>query len=436
MKIERQAVIIVHGMGEQRPTVTLREFVNGVKWELERSDEREKKSKVRSKPDSIGDIYETIRLSMESNFETKRPKTDFYEFYWAHNMRGTTFSQMITWLKQVVFRKYSKVPQHLKKVWLSVWLMLLICITAVGLYTYLLPLPLWLKPVVAFFGGSIITALIGIISSFIKNTFLVTLGDVARYMTPEPENIQERSNIRQQGIKFLKKLHNINNETKPDRIILIGHSLGSVVAYDLLRLLWTENNEVYTEFSNNQPLADQINNFAVNPKLIDSDIDSFLSKQFDYWKEARSFGNPWLITDFITLGAALNAVDYLMVNSVSINDLTFQRELPICPPVVDDKTSTIFYRKFFEVEPNKNRKGLNVPHHGAMFSMIRWTNIYYDSDFVGGPMQRLFGKGVKDISIKRKTFWLYPSGHTNYWDGVEENEALKKIVEAMKLNSM
>lgn len=70
-----------------------------------------------------------------------------------------------------------------------------------------------------------------------------------------------------------------------------------------------------------------------------------------------------------------------------------------------------------------------------MFSMVRWTNIYFTSDFVGGSMRRLFGKGVKDISIARKSLWFYPGGHTNYWAGVKGNKALEEIVKAMQLNS-
>lgn len=80
-KIDRQAVVIIHGMGEQRPMDTLRDFVNGVKWQMEQLDPAEKIGKIRSKADSVGDIYETVRLSMESNYKAKRPITDFYEFY-------------------------------------------------------------------------------------------------------------------------------------------------------------------------------------------------------------------------------------------------------------------------------------------------------------------------------------------------------------------
>jgi hypothetical protein len=47
-EIERQAVIIVHGMGEQRPMETLRSFV--VKSEVEKSNVDEKRAVLRSQP--------------------------------------------------------------------------------------------------------------------------------------------------------------------------------------------------------------------------------------------------------------------------------------------------------------------------------------------------------------------------------------------------
>lgn len=201
-----------------------------------------------------------------------------------------------------------------------------------------------------------------------------------------------------------------------------------------MRLLWTEYNEKYSIPGKQQPLAKIVDEFAKNPDSIDFNQNNFFSAQFAYWDEAQALGNPWKITDFITLGAALNAVDYLMVNEVPVEKLIFQRELPTCPPEVDEEENTIFYRKQFQVEGKINRKGIDVPHHGAMFSMIRWTNIYYKSDFVGGPMQRLFGKGVRDIEIPHKSLWFYPGGHTSYWNGKIGNQAIKEIVNALNLN--
>jgi putative intracellular protease/amidase len=48
-------------------------------------------------------------------------------------------------------------------------------------------------------------------------------------------------------------------------------------------------------------------------------------------------------------------------------------------------------------------------------------------------MQRIFGKGVQDIVVKRESLWFLPGGHTNYWDKDDDQNVLKLIVKAMKL---
>lgn len=276
--------------------------------------------------------------------------------------------------------------------------------------------------------------IVGSVTSFVKSSFLNSLGDVARYLTPEPDNIAERNNIRQQGITFLKKLHELNNRSKPDRIIVVAHSLGTVVAYDLLRLLWTDYNEIYTKApTGKQPLLDVVDGFAKAPSTIAANSDVFAQAQYQCWEEAQTLGNPWLITDFITVGAALNAIDYFMVSHVPTAKLIEERELPVCPPELDSKDQSIYYRGHIEKTGAKRRPGVNVLNHGAMFGMTRWANIYFSSDFVGGSMQRVFGKGVKDLVVKRKSAWFYPGGHTHYWDTKDKDNALREIVEAMKL---
>ncbi|MCK7553959.1 hypothetical protein MKQ70_02620 [Chitinophaga sedimenti] len=309
--------MVIHGMGEQRPMNTLREFVDGVKWQMEQLDPTEKKVKVRSKADSVGDIYETVRLSMESNFKSRRPITDFYEFYWAHNMRGNTFGTASTWLKHVVFKWPGQIPPHLRHLWWKVWTIFIIAgLTALAISFFFQTTPL-VKTVIAISSGALVSFIMGLMGSFVKSSFLNSLGDVARYFTPDPDNIGERSNIRQQGIAFLKKLHDISNITKPDRIIVVAHSLGSAVAYDFIRLLWAEYGPVYKSLpKEKQEALDRVNVFAQAPDTITGNYEAFADAQHDCWQECNAMGNPWLITDFITLGAAVNSLDYFMVSKV------------------------------------------------------------------------------------------------------------------------
>jgi hypothetical protein len=88
-KINSQAVVLILGIAEQRPMDTLRAFVNGVKSYLAKTDPSEVNTVIRSKPDAASELYETRRLMLSGS--RSRPKTDFYEFYWAHNMGDTVF---------------------------------------------------------------------------------------------------------------------------------------------------------------------------------------------------------------------------------------------------------------------------------------------------------------------------------------------------------
>ena len=53
------------------------------------------------------------------------------------------------------------------------------------------------------------------------------LGDAARYLSPLPGNIKLRQTIRKECIELLQTLH---ESRRYDRIIVVGHSLGSVIA--------------------------------------------------------------------------------------------------------------------------------------------------------------------------------------------------------------
>jgi hypothetical protein len=242
---------------------------------------------------------------------------------------------------------------------------------------------------------------------------------------------KERSKIRQQGISFLKKLHTITSNGKVDRIIIVAHSLGSVVAYDLMRLLWSEYNKVFTK----SPDMDQQQLRALDKFNLENNrqsLNAFRDLQFATWKEQRQNGNPWLISDFITLGGALHAADYFIVSQEPFEALVKQREMPVCPPLKDEHDGSMTYcPPPFEVEGVK--RSVHLLNWSAMFAVTRWTNIYFRSDYVGGPMKRKFGNGIKDIEKPRKGFFLFPGGHTEYWDLKDKNNALKEIVDAMQL---
>lgn len=433
-EIKRQAVIIIHGMGEQRPMESLRNFTNGVKQYLGQINAQEKKATLRSKVDSVGDIYETNRLSLEGVHE-KRPPTDFYEFYWAHNMRNTKVEHMLAWLKKLVFTRVSVVPPRLRVLFYSIWSITALVVLIV-IYLFITNNISWVKTLIAAISSiALVSLLFSFVATFFKSIFLKYAGDAARYFTPVPDNVEERVKIRRQGIAFLKKLHELVGRQKPDRIIIVAHSLGSVVAYDLLKILWTEYDDSHAALKSfSQKKLEELNKFIKNQdNWGEAELEKFRMLQFECWKEQRLLGNKWLISDFITLGAAINAADYFVLKTAGKEELIAQREWPVCPPCLDADDNSIFYHLNYQTS-DLSKRSVKVLHHGAPFAVTRWTNIYYTSDFVGGSASRVFGQGVKDVPIKRKSLWFMPGGHTKYWDKMDANNAIKQIVEAMQLD--
>jgi hypothetical protein len=357
-----------------------------------------------------------------------RPITDFYEFYWAHNMRDNKFADISSWLLKLLFTSSRKIPKRLISVWWTIW-SLLVFTTVAAILTLLFngadKLKIFLSPIV------ILPAIYSMIVVFLKNSFLNSVGDAGRYFTPSPCNVGERSKIRQQGLSFLKKLHQRTGNEKYDRIIIVAHSLGTVLAYDLIRILWTEYHDSHGKpTAIDQSAIKEIELYSNGTSEI-TNPNKFQTLQNLCWYQQKEIGSEWLISDFITLGSPLCNADYLIASNISIDDLREQREFPVCPPVADDKEKTIHYNSA-PFETPSGKRTVKILHHAALFAVTRWTNIYFSSDYIGGPIQPMFGKGVRDMYIKRKSPWFYPGGHTHYWD-IKSEESLRSIVNAMRL---
>src|SRR5678815_4595932 len=96
MSIPRIALVLIHGIGEQRPMATLRSFVSEVL------------GPPQSRPDKLSKSFEVRRLDVRP---TNGPKVDCYEFYWAHHMRDARFAHLATWL----FRLFRISPADLEE---------------------------------------------------------------------------------------------------------------------------------------------------------------------------------------------------------------------------------------------------------------------------------------------------------------------------------
>ena len=104
---------------------------------------------------------------------------------------------------------------------------------------------------------------------------------------------------------MLKKLHESGEYA---RIIVVGHSLGSVIGYDILTYAWPEYARK-ADLTKPNPALDEIENTIQQTKF---DIDKFQVDQRKLEAEQRANGCGWLVTDFVTAGCPLTHSELLL----------------------------------------------------------------------------------------------------------------------------
>ncbi|OQY97765.1 MAG: hypothetical protein B6D35_14115 [Candidatus Brocadia sp. UTAMX2] len=405
----KQAVVLIHGIGEQVPMDTLRGFVEAV-WVTDSSLRwPNKPAQAWSKPDAISGNFELRRLTTADNRDKKR--TDFFEFYWAHLMEGTTLSHVGAWAKVLVLRWPWRVPRQLRGIWyLLIALFLLAVIAGLNHMFKFVPIAPWVIKVGSFAWFIFNSLLIGFLIKY--------AGDAARYLHVAPPNIEIRRRIREAGIQLLEKLH---SSPRYDRIIVVGHSLGSVIGYDILTHLWVRYHNAHVMAASRNPTTytelGKLENMVRESLTGSLDIETYQTIQSAYLTELQSQGNKWKVTDFVTLGSPLAHASVLLArderNFVRKKE---EREFPACPPVLEDMAVKKLKLKTFSFE----KEGVWVPHHAAVFAPTRWTNLYFPchwtfwGDLIGGPVALMFGQGVKDIAVKTN-LRLGLFSHTLYW---------------------
>jgi hypothetical protein len=275
------------------------------------------------------------------------------------------------------------------------------------------------------------------------------VGDAARYLSPHPANVGSRQAIRASGIELVRRLTDSGDY---DRSVLGGHSLGSVIGLDIIKHLWSEHNRSYAnpyEWPRDcrQAALKSVEELgqALGQSPSQGDVRRFQKAQRRLWIEQRSLGNPWLITDFITMGSPLTHARLLLAKDLDhLLEQQRDREMLTCPPAAESPKSIYSYKaEHFEIDGQHRR--VRVLHHGAAFACTSWTNIYFPvkagvlGDLVGGPLKAELGPGVLDIALTRTPGQYLPLlPHTRYWRGTEpisESESIGIIKSVLDLDS-
>ena len=447
----KQAIVLIHGIGEQKPMGTLRRFVTAVLGVKPNGQDS-----FWSKPDRMSELFELRCLS-----SIGRTSAHFYEYYWAYNVEGTTVRHVLSWLWTLVRRSGKDVPESARTLWLMARALAILVLTLVvtggvgAMEKWFSDIPKF-TPVWLLMAGSALV---------LQFYFTRYLGDAARYCSAVPENIRLRQTIRKEGLTLLRTLHERGDY---DRIIVVGHSLGSVIGYDLITRLWQEYNDKYPALEetagkaairaaldrNESPqpaVRDQISHVGerLSANSDEAEVAEFQQTQKSVWLELRKLGNPWRITDFITLGSPLTHAMLLLADSrEDFEGRQRQRELPTCPPQRDQKGYAYSPRQPLDLGEGKKFTPLFL-HHAAPFAATRWTNLYFPTvlgffgDFVGGPLRPVFGNGIRDVKVRTEGYGGLANitllAHTEYWrpaDNGDSRLSLPVLREALALSQL
>jgi len=463
---QRVAIVVIHGIGEQVPMATLSGFIEAVwttdltlvppgKPHPETGDGARTYNAAWYKPDPRTRNFD-LRLITTERYETAagaRKRADFFEFYWAHRVTGTQFDTVKAWIFGLMLRNpFTRVPPPLRSAWAVMWLLL------AGFLAAGWAANRWL-------GGDWMAAVslaYAAASAWVIGKLNDVVGDVVRYVDPSPGNIKTRQDIREDGVRLLETLMGIDEEgvargSEYDRVLVVGHSLGTIVGYDIinhafgrLNLTFDRDRLAMTEQTNTAALETLVREAWAAGKPLD--LERYRTLQDAARRELNRAGNPWIVSDFISIGSPLTHAEFLMAEDRKhLAALKAKRVYPSCPPQLEYHSAPPHYHFTYEAKrafprPGASLTGKRVPHHAAAFAFTRWTNIYsplrgiLGGDIVSGPVCEPFGLtvrphkqgepapacdslyGIKDVAVlpsqegtvedRRKRFLT----HLKYWD--------------------
>jgi hypothetical protein len=457
----RTAIVFVHGKGEteHRPYETLDGFVKTALRPLgSRAGTDEQWAYYHSRSAELTGSYEA-RVYVAPQLDGPSPghpvqgRTDVYEYHWQYLMTSSRFAGVVLTTLRLFLRRPSNVPDPLFGIWRAVWMVVLgtgcLVVPALGLLGYFLgtEFPIWVVGLVAsvFLVGGV-GLLSRVLSVLLYSAITTSFIDVARYLDPWMRSYAARRAVRGGLIDLL---HDLHGEGRYARVVVVAHGVGTYVAYDALAALWAE----YHELSAGPPpphtplpvRLDALHAVEHAAELLNTNpdaLDAFQEHQFALWQDLRSQGNPWRITDFITVGAPLALADLLLTRpglgngfhrsdaaqrKASLDGQVRRGALVRCPPRSEPQPVEGGERRppSYRMDGHGPREVLGSQ---APFAVTRWTNLWFPvvrgelrGDWFGGELRPLFGPGIRDISITGNTPERYARGtaHNDYFNHPE-----------------
>jgi len=438
----RTAVVIVHGMGEKRPMETLDGFAKTALRPGSASGET--RWDYYSLPAEITDSYEARRFASA--------QAEIYEYHWSFLMTSNKFAGAMPMTLRLFLRRPSNVPDALLGIWRSAWtvlLAMLMVIPALFVTGYALntDVPVWIiglitsAVVLIFWFG-----LYRMVAKALVNKTTTSLVDVARYLDASPYSYAARRAIRGGLVDLLRALH----DGRYSRIVVVAHGVGTYISYDALTAFWADMHKRHA----GPPAPAELVALDTLEVAIDGlfaeggaggALDDFQELQFALWQDLRRQGNPWRVTDFVTVGAPMALADFLVTkpglfSGFKTSDGERRRELfdglvrrgalVRCPPRSDTlpvngtEHGPVSYRWH-------EREAREVLGSHSPFAVTRWTNLWFPvirgsrhGDWFGGAIRPLFGPGIRDIAVQGNQPERFKRGsaHNEYFRHPEKDD--------------
>ena len=208
-----QAVVVIHGMGEQRPMDTIKSFVEAV-WKTDiviTANGLPRPNQVWSKPDERTGSLELRRITTRESIASPQfpggVRTDFYELYWADLTAGSTWDAVTGWVRGLLLRSPKGVSSDVRLAWVFLWIAALVVlgITLVSL----VPAEWWKSTRVPWLSDWhwLSLAIAAGLGTVLHKVAAAYFGRVVRYTRADPDNIAARAAVRERGLKLLRALH-------------------------------------------------------------------------------------------------------------------------------------------------------------------------------------------------------------------------------------
>ncbi|MBI5021984.1 MAG: hypothetical protein HZB59_11165 [Ignavibacteriales bacterium] len=368
------AILVIHGIGEQDPFETLENFT-GKFWDELKSYYPQMAQRGINKV-KARDKWTQNYISLNTGVEY--PSTvDIYEYFWAYKPQGKVkFNEVVEWLVKTslgagkFYKQYFNEHPEKRKKYKEAAPDMFKGDDFVK-YGYLQYIG-WAIRILSWLVSFMPTNLKWLISPPLKwfeQKAIDYLGDVVVYTTTDMKSpyFATRSEILYGAVEEIKTLM---LDERYNKIVVVGHSLGSVIAYDALNRI-----------------NHALNLGTIKPKPIGT------------------------ITGLVTFGSPLDKVAFFF-SEITHEEEELRRQI------------LAHYHSFriLPIDKSKMRHQLEESFK-PMLKDVQWINYWHPNDKVSGPLD--FYLVDDNIEVEEKD-WTVSHAHNNYW---KYGKMYKDIVE-------